>query len=164
MATILIIVSGTVFYKSYIGKDCTDEVKDLAKEAYQCDKEKLQRENSEFGKLIGKIKTAKPEDYSDLNRQFNKLHNKIERDYDRCGNSIRKKFEELSIRAVDGENFASQDELQEKFKDFIDELKDSLDNGEESIKEKAEDMLDSLQRAGYNSPFDVVAPPAVDDK
>lgn len=160
LATLLLSVAGIVFYKFQIKKDYTDDVKDLAKDACNCDIEKNKREKSDFAYFITKGRMAKPEDFSDLDKKFSRLENKIDRNYERCHEAIDKKFEELSLRAVDGENFTSQDELEEKYKDVYEDLRDSLvgDEGSE-MKEKAQKMLDSLERAGRMSEYEFLAPP-----
>lgn len=160
LAVVLVLGSSIIFYKSYYKKDYSDEIKELAVKACNCDIEKLEKEQKNVNTFLGKIKTAKPEDTDRLRNDFNIASNKISKDYGKCNNSIRHKFEDLSKLAVNTGSYQTEEDVNKKYSGYYETLHDSL--VDEDKYRKSDDFfraLDSLSRSGND--FMYPPPPMV---
>lgn len=148
LGSALLVIACVVFYKFNIKSNYTDDLKALAIESCNCEKERHDREKKEFGNLLSTIRKAKREDYDKLNSTFSKINRKIDKDFERCRNTLRQKFDAISEKARGTENFATVYDIQEKYKEYEEAIRDSLYKDlDENISEEVEDALDSLRSA-----------------
>lgn len=159
LGSAFLIITCIVFYKAYIKKDYTDDLKALAVEVCECEKQKKDEEAKKLGALLAKIRKAKREDYEMLNKEFSKVERKIDKEFERCNKDLQQKFDVISEKAKGTDNFSTKDIVEEKFKEYRDSTRIVMFGefeDEENMNEKVEKALDSLK---YSYERDTTANP-----
>ena len=150
IAVVMVLGSSILLYKAYFKGSYDSDIKELAIKGCNCEKEKLEKTDKHIKAYIAKANMATADDVSKLRNDFNIGYNRIIKDYGRCNNSIKHKYDDLAGKAIGSKGIANEGDFEEKYNDFFEELRDSLID--ESNYLESDDFyrsLDSLSSTKY---------------
>ncbi|UPT67615.1 MAG: hypothetical protein M0D57_02790 [Sphingobacteriales bacterium JAD_PAG50586_3] len=155
IAVVMLLGSSILFYKLYFSNNYDSEIKELAIKGCECEKEKVEKMDKHVKAYMVKLNSSTADDISKLRNDFNTGYNRIVKDYGRCNNSLKRKYEELSTKAIGSKGIANEDEFQYKYEGYFEEFRDSLVDEDKYL--NSDDFyrsLDSLSNSGNGLLFE----------